>query len=90
MKEGHLNLVEEHNNNEVNLFKKVLVTTKRAKSLYSLEESAIANLKHKPTFQAIMENNEGKVIMKISSQMKSKILLIKWKNKFKKLIIKKR
>ena len=68
MKEGHLNLVEEHNNNNVNLFKKVLVTTKRAKSLYSLEESAIANLKHKPTFQAIMENNEGKVIMKISTQ----------------------
>ena len=46
------------------MFKKVLVTTKRAKSLYSLEESARANLKHKPTFQAIMENNEGQVIMK--------------------------
>ena len=64
MKEGHQNLVEEHNNNDVNLFKKVLITTKRAKSLYSLEESARANLKHKPTFQAIMENNEGQVIMK--------------------------
>ena len=68
MKEGQQNLVEEHNNNEVNLFKKVLVTTKRAKSLYSLEESARANLKHKPTFQAIMENNEGHVIMKSSTQ----------------------
>jgi len=68
MKEGHQNLVEEHNNNEVNLFKKVLVTTKRAKSLYSLEESARANLKHKPTFQAIMENNDGQVIMISSSQ----------------------
>ncbi len=68
MKEGHQNLVEEHNNNDVNLFKKVLVTTKRAKSLYRLEESARANLKHKPTFQAIMENNEGKVVMKISTQ----------------------
>ena len=64
MKEGHQNLVEEHNNNDVNLFKKVLITTKRAKSLYSLEQSARANLKHKPTFQAIMENNEGQVIMK--------------------------
>ena len=64
MKEGHQNLVEEHNNDEINLFKKVLITTKRAKSLYSLEESARANLKHKPTFQAIMENNEGQVIMK--------------------------
>ena len=68
MKEGHQNLVEEHNNNDVNLLKKVLVTTKRAKSLYSLEESARANLKHKPTFQAIMENNEGMVIMKSSTQ----------------------
>ena len=68
MKEGHQNLVEEHNNNELNLFKKVLVTTKRAKSLYSLEESARANLKHKPTFQAIMENNDGQVIMKSPSQ----------------------
>ena len=68
MKEVHQNLVEEHNNNELNLFKKVLVTTKRAKSLYSLEESARAILKHKPTFQAIMENNEGQVVMKISSQ----------------------
>jgi len=63
MKEGHQYLVEEHNNNDVNLFKKVLIATKRAKSLYSLEESARANLRHKPTFQAIMENNEGQVIM---------------------------
>jgi len=68
MKEGDQNLVEEHNNNDVNLFKKVLVTTKRAKSLFSLEESARANLKHKPAFQAIMENNEGKVIIKNSTQ----------------------
>ena len=68
MKEGHQILVEEHNNNDVNLFKKVLVTTKRAKSLYRLEESTRANLKHKPTFQAIMENNEGQVIMKSPTQ----------------------
>ncbi len=66
MKEGHQNLVEEHKNNNVNLFKKVLITTKRAKSLYSLEESARSILKHKPTFQAIMENNQGQVIMKSS------------------------
>ena len=68
MKEGHQILVEEHNNNEVNLFKKVLITTKRAKSLYSLEESTRANLKHKPTFQAILENNEGQVILTHTSQ----------------------
>ena len=66
MKERHQNLVEEHKNNNVNLFKKVLITTKRAKSLYSLEESARSGLKHKPTFQAIMENNQGQVIMKSS------------------------
>ena len=68
MKEGLQNLVEEHDNNNVNLFKKVQITTRRAKSLYSLEESSRANLKHKPTFQAIMENNEGQVIMKSSTQ----------------------
>ena len=68
MKEVYHNLVEEHNNHDVNLFKKVLITTKRAKSLYSLEESARANLRHKPTFQAIMENNEGQVIMKIPDE----------------------
>ena len=68
MKEENENLVVEHNNNNVNLFKKVLVTTKRAKSLYSLEESARVNLKHKPTFHAIMENNDGQVIMKSSTQ----------------------
>ena len=68
MKKGHQNLVEENNNNDRNLFKKVLVTTKRAKSLYSLEESTRANLKHKPTFHAILENNEGQVIMKSSTQ----------------------
>ena len=69
MKEGYQNLVEEHNNNDVNLFKNVLVTTKRAKSLYSLEESARANLNHKPTFQAFMVNIEGQVIMKSSTQI---------------------
>ena len=68
MKEAHQNLVEEHNNNDVNLFKKVIITTKRAKSLYRLEESTIAKLRHKPPFQAIMENNEGHVIMKNSTQ----------------------
>ncbi|GIT03629.1 MAG: hypothetical protein CM1200mP28_08880 [Deltaproteobacteria bacterium] len=68
MKEGHQNLVEEHDNNNVNLFKKVLVTTKRAKSLYSLEESARANFKTQTNFSGIIENNEGQVIMKSSTQ----------------------
>ena len=68
MNEEHQNLVEEHTKKNVNLFKKVLITTKRAKSLYSLEESTRANLKHKPTFQAILENNEGHVILTHTSQ----------------------
>ena len=38
--------------------------TKRAKSLYSLEAPALAGLKHKPTYQAILESNKGRLIMK--------------------------
>jgi len=65
MKESYLNLMEEHKQDvKVNLFEKVITMTKRAKSLYSLEESARARLKHKPTFQAILENNEGRLTMK--------------------------
>ena len=65
MKESYLNLMEEHKQDEkVNLFEKVITMTKRAKSLYSLEESARAGLNHKPTFQAILENNEGRLTMK--------------------------
>ena len=65
MEESYLNMLEEHKQVEkTNLFEKVLAMTKRAKSLYSLEESARAGLKHKPTFQAILENNEGHLMMK--------------------------
>jgi len=63
--ENYLDLIEAHKLNEkVNLFEKVIVMTKRAKSLYSLEASTLAGLKHKPTYQAILENNEGRLIMK--------------------------
>ena len=72
MKESYLNLMEEHKQDEkVNLFEKVITMSKRAKSLYSLEESARAGLKHKPTFQAILENNEGDLVIK---KTKTKIL----------------
>ena len=65
MKEDYLKLVEEHSQeDEVNLFEKVLTMSKRAKSLYSLEESARSSFKHKPTFQAILENNEGSLQIK--------------------------
>ena len=67
MKDDYLKLIEEHKQNEkTNLFEKVLTMTKRAKSLYSLEESARSSLKHKPTFQAILESNEGRLIIKSS------------------------
>ena len=65
MEESYLKLLEEHKQAEkTNLFEKVLTMSKRAKSLYSLEESARAGLKHKPTFQAILENNDGRLVMK--------------------------
>ena len=63
--ENYLDLVEAHKQDEkVNLFEKVIVTTKRAKSLYSLEASALAGLKHKPTYQAILESIEGRLTMR--------------------------
>ena len=63
--ESYLDLMEAHKQDKkVNLFEKVIVMTKRAKSLYSLEESARARLKHKPTYQAILESNKGRLIMR--------------------------
>ena len=63
--ESYLDLMEKHKlDKKVNLFEKVIVMTKRAKSLYSLEVSACARLKHKPTYQAILESNEGRLTMK--------------------------
>jgi len=65
-RESYLDLVEAHNqyDEKVNLFEKVIVMTKRAKSLYSLEAPALARLKHKPTYQAILESNKGRLTMK--------------------------
>ena len=63
--ESYLDLMETHKlDKKVNLFEKVIVMTKRAKSLYSLEVSARARLKHKPTYQAILESNKGRLIMR--------------------------
>ena len=67
MKEDYLKFVEEHKHQDsVNLFEKVVTMTKRAKSLYSLEESARSTMKHKPPFQAILENNEERLLIKKS------------------------
>ena len=75
MKESYLNLMEDHKQDEkVNLFEKVIVMTKRAKSLYSLEAPALARLKHKPTYQAILESNEGRLTMrKVQTENKENI-----------------
>ena len=63
--ESYLDLMETHKQDKkVNLFEKVIVMTKRAKSLYSLEAPALARLKHKPTYQAILESNEGRLTMR--------------------------
>ena len=63
--ENYLDLIETHEQeNKVNLFEKVIVMTKRAKSLYSLEAPTLAGLKHKPTYQAILESNKGRLTMK--------------------------
>ena len=64
-RESYLNLMETHNQDEkVNLFEKIIAVAKRARSLYSLEPSALAGLKHKPTYQAILESNQGRLILK--------------------------
>ena len=63
--ENYLDFIEAHKLDEkVNLFEKVIVMAKRAKSLYSLEASTRAGLKHKPTYQAILESNQGSLRMK--------------------------
>ena len=63
--ESYLDLMETHKQyNKINLFEKVIVMTKRAKSLYSLEAPTLARLKHKPTYQAILESNKGRLTMK--------------------------
>ena len=72
MNDDYLKLVEEHcQDDKSNLFEKVLTMTKRAKSLYSLEESARSSLRHKPTFQAILENNEGRLLIKTKTSDES-------------------
>ena len=63
--ENYLDLMEIHKQDKkVNLFEKVIAMTKRAKSLYSLEAPTLAGLKHKPTYQAILESIEGRLTMR--------------------------
>ena len=62
MNSDYLKFMEEHSkHDEINLFEKVLITAKRAKSIYELDEEDKLELEHKPTFQAILETNEGRI-----------------------------
>ena len=62
MDSDYLKFMEEHNKQDgINLFEKVLVTAKRAKTIYELDEEEKLDLEHKPTFQAILETNEGRI-----------------------------
>ena len=62
MDSDYLKFMEEHNKHDgVNLFEKVLVTAKRAKTIYEMDEEEKLDLEHKPTFQAILETNEGRI-----------------------------
>ena len=62
MNSDYLRFMEEHNKQDgINLFEKVLVTAKRAKTIYEMDEEEKLELEHKPTFQAILETNEGRI-----------------------------
>jgi DNA-directed RNA polymerase subunit K/omega len=62
MNSDYFKFMEEHSKqDEINLFEKVLVTAKRAKTIYEMDEEEKLELEHKPTFQAILETNEGRI-----------------------------
>tara|TARA_B100000941_G_C28155281_1_gene374543 strand:- start:144 stop:365 length:222 start_codon:yes stop_codon:yes gene_type:complete len=62
MDSDYLKFMEEHNKHDgINLFEKVLVTARRAKTIYEMDEEEKLDLEHKPTFQAILETNEGRI-----------------------------
>ena len=62
MDSDYLKFMEEHDKHDgINLFEKVLVTARRAKTIYEMDEEEKLDLEHKPTFQAILETNEGRI-----------------------------
>ena len=62
MDSDYLKFMEEHNKQDgINLFEKVLVTAKRAKTIYEMDDEEKLDLEHKPTFQAILVTNEGRI-----------------------------
>ncbi len=79
MNSDYLKFMEEHSKHgEINLFEKVLITAKRAKTIYELDEEDKLELEHKPTFQAILETNEGRIrYQKPISHDEDKVILRK-------------
>ena len=79
MNSDYLKFMEEHSkHDEINLFEKVLITAKRAKTIYELDEEEKLELEHKPTFQAILETNEGRIrYQRPISHDEDKIILTK-------------
>ena len=79
MNSDYLKFMEEHSkHDEINLFEKVLITAKRAKTIYELDEEEKLELEHKPTFQAILETNEGRIrYQKPISHDEDKVMLRK-------------
>ena len=55
MDSDYLKFMEEHNKQDgINLFEKVLVTAKRAKTIYEMDEEEKLDLEHKPTFLSLI------------------------------------
>jgi len=79
MNSDYLKFMEEHSKHgEINLFEKVLITAKRAKTIYELDEEEKLELEHKPTFQAILDTNEGRIrYQKPISHDEDKVILRK-------------
>ena len=79
MNSDYLKFMEEHSKHgEINLFEKVLITAKRAKTIYELDEEEKLELEHKPTFQAILETNQGRIrYQKPISHDEDKVILRK-------------
>ncbi|MBF0238169.1 MAG: DNA-directed RNA polymerase subunit omega [SAR324 cluster bacterium] len=56
MDKNYIDLIEQ-DDRDYTRFEKVLMTAKRAKEFYELEESARAIMLYKPTYRAILEAN---------------------------------
>ena len=68
MKKDRSEVIETHEHiKDFNRFEKVLMAASRAKEFYDSEAPTRANLIHKPTYQALMEVNEGKLKIKRST-----------------------